>query len=82
MNEISDNNKHILLYTLKWMSLYIAIGFLAALLLPFPASLIGAIGGFMLVNFLRTREKEGDKYERTIWFAAFVRPKPCVHVWI
>lgn len=56
MNEISNNNnKHILLYTLKWMSLYIAIGFLAALLLPFPASLIGAIGGFMLINFLRTR---------------------------
>ncbi|MGI0043010.1 MAG: hypothetical protein ACRD47_04800 [Nitrososphaeraceae archaeon] len=27
----------------------------AALLLPFPASLVAAIGGFMLVNFLRTR---------------------------
>jgi predicted PurR-regulated permease PerM len=55
MNEISSNNRRILLYTLKWMGLYIAIGFIAALLLPFPASLIGAIGGFMLVNFLRTR---------------------------
>ena len=36
------------------MSLYVAIGFIAALLLPFPVSLIGAIGGFMLVNLLRT----------------------------
>ncbi len=54
MNEISSN-RYFLLYTLKWMSIYIAIGFIAALLLPFPASLIGAIGGFMLVNFLRTR---------------------------
>jgi hypothetical protein len=54
MNEISSN-RHFLLYTLKWMSIYIAIGFIAALLLPFPASLVGAIGGFMLVNFLRTR---------------------------
>ena len=51
----NNNNKHLLLYTLKWMSLYIAIGFISALLLPFPASLLGAIGGFILVNFLRTR---------------------------
>jgi hypothetical protein len=55
MSEISNNNRHFLLYALKWMSIYIAIGFIAALLLPFPVSLIGAIGGFMLVNFLRTR---------------------------
>jgi hypothetical protein len=54
MNEISSN-RDFLLYTLKWMSIYIAIGFIAALLLPFPASLVGALGGFMLVNFLRTR---------------------------
>jgi hypothetical protein len=51
----NNNNRHLLLYTLKWMSLYIAIGFISALLLPFPASLLGAIGGFMLINFLRTR---------------------------
>ena len=52
MNEISNNNKHFLLYTLKWMSIYIAIGFIAALLLPFPWSLIGAIGGFMFSGFI------------------------------
>ena len=33
----------------------LTIGFISALLLPFPASLLGAIGGFMLVNFLGTR---------------------------
>jgi hypothetical protein len=54
MNEIS-NNRDFLLYTLKWMGIYIAIGFIAAMLLPFPASLVVAIGGFILVNFLRTR---------------------------
>ena len=37
------------------MSICIAIGFIAAMLLPFPASLVVAIGGFILVNFLRTR---------------------------
>lgn len=55
MSEISNNNRHFLLYALKWMSIYIAIGFIAALLLPFPVSLVGAIGGVMLLNFLRTR---------------------------
>lgn len=54
MNEISGNNRRLLFYTLKWMSAYIAIGIIAALLLPFPVSLIGAIGGFILVNLLRT----------------------------
>ncbi|MGA6990509.1 MAG: hypothetical protein WBX81_08855, partial [Nitrososphaeraceae archaeon] len=55
MSEISNNNRHFLLYTLKWMSLYMAIGFIAAFLLPFPVSLVGAIGGVMLLNILRTR---------------------------
>lgn len=55
MNGVPNNNRGFLLYTLKWMSVYIAIGFIAAILLPFPASLVGAIGGFILVNFLRTR---------------------------
>ena len=30
MNEIPNGNRHLLLYTLKWMSLYIAMGFIAA----------------------------------------------------
>ena len=55
MNGIPNDNRHFLIYTLKWMSIYIAIGFISALLLPFPVSLVAAIGGFMLVNFLRTR---------------------------
>jgi hypothetical protein len=49
------NNGHFMLYTLKWMSVYIAIGLVAALIFPFPTSLIVALGGFVLVNFLRTR---------------------------
>ena len=55
MNGIPNDNRQFLIYTLKWMSIYIAIGFISALLLPFPVSLVAAIGGFMLVNFLRTR---------------------------
>lgn len=56
MNWTSQNNKNnFLLYTLKWMGVYITIGFIAAVLLPFPASLLAAIGGYLVVNFLRTR---------------------------
>jgi hypothetical protein len=55
MNRIFKDNKHFLLYTLKWMTVYIVLGFVAALIFPFPLSLVAALGGFMVVNFLRTR---------------------------
>jgi hypothetical protein len=37
------------------MSVYLAIGFIAAFLFPFPFSLVAVIGGFIIINFLRTR---------------------------
>jgi hypothetical protein len=49
------NNKQFLLYQLKWMGIYIAIGVAMALVLPFPFSLVGALGAFLLLNFIRTR---------------------------
>lgn len=49
------NNKRFLLYQLKWMGIYIAIGVAMALVLPFPFSLVGALGAFLLLNFIRTR---------------------------
>ena len=54
-NWLSKDDKHFLLYSLKWMSIYIVIGLIAALIFPFPISLVAAMGGFMVVNFLRTR---------------------------
>ena len=36
MSEISNNNRHFLLYTLKWMSIYISIGFIAAFIIAIP----------------------------------------------
>lgn len=55
MNDIYSNKTHFILYTLKWMSIYVGIGLVASLLLPFPISLVVAFAGFMLINFLRTR---------------------------
>jgi hypothetical protein len=54
MSWLSKDDKHFLSYSLKWMSIYIVIGLIAALIFPFPISLVAAIGGFMVVNFLRT----------------------------
>jgi hypothetical protein len=50
-----NNDKQFLIYQLKWMGTYIAIGFAMSLLLPFPISLLGALGAFFLLNFIRTR---------------------------
>jgi hypothetical protein len=37
------------------MGIYIAIGVVMALVLPFPISLVGALGVFLILNFIRTR---------------------------
>jgi hypothetical protein len=51
----NNNDKQFLIYQLKWMGTYIAIGVAMALVLPFPISLVGALGAFLLLNFIRTR---------------------------
>ena len=50
-----NNDKRFLIYQLKWMSVYIAMGVPIALVLPFPVSLFVALGAFVLLNFIRTR---------------------------
>jgi hypothetical protein len=37
------------------MGIYIAVGAVIALILPFPVSLLVALGTFLLLNFIRTR---------------------------
>jgi hypothetical protein len=37
------------------MGIYIAVGAVIALILPFPVSLLVALGAFLLLNFIRTR---------------------------
>jgi hypothetical protein len=50
-----SNDKQFLIYQLKWMGIYVGIGFAISLVLPFPLSLVGALGAFLLLNFIRTR---------------------------
>ncbi|MFY9566597.1 MAG: hypothetical protein WAM27_09585 [Nitrososphaeraceae archaeon] len=50
-----NSDKRFLIYQLKWMSVYIAMGAAIALVLPFPVSLFVALGAFVLLNFIRTR---------------------------
>jgi hypothetical protein len=50
-----NNDKQFLIYQLKWMGIYIAIGAVISLILPFPVSLLVALGAFFLLNLIRTR---------------------------
>ena len=50
-----NNNKQLIIYQLKWMGIYISIGAAIALILPFPVSLLVALGAFFLLNLIRTR---------------------------
>jgi hypothetical protein len=50
-----DNDKQFLIYQLKWMGIYVGIGFAISLVLPFPISLLVALGAFLLLNFIRRR---------------------------
>ena len=50
-----NNNKQFLIYQLKWVGIYMSMGAAIALILPFPASLLVALGAFVLLNFIRTR---------------------------
>ena len=37
------------------MGIYMSVGAVIALILPFPVSLLAALGAFVLLNFIRTR---------------------------
>src|ERR687883_874910 len=54
MSSAHSNDKQFLLYQLKWIGIYITIGFAISLVLPFPISLVGALAAFMFLNFIRT----------------------------
>jgi hypothetical protein len=55
MSSAHSNDKQFLIYQIKWIGIYIAIGFAISLVLPFPISLVGALGAFLFLNFIRTR---------------------------
>jgi hypothetical protein len=46
MSSPFNDKKQYLFHQLKWMGIYIAIGVAMALVLPFPISLVGALGAY------------------------------------
>jgi hypothetical protein len=55
MSAIHNEDKQFLIYQLKWIGVYIAIGFVISLVLPFPISLVGVLGAFIFINLIRAR---------------------------
>ena len=50
-----DNTKRFIIDRLKWIGVYLSIGFILILLLPPPYGLISVFGLFIMINFLRMR---------------------------
>jgi hypothetical protein len=52
---MDDDAKRFIIHRLKWSILYVGIGFVLVLVLPFPYDLASVLGLFVLINFLRGR---------------------------
>jgi hypothetical protein len=52
---MDDDTKRYIIHRLKWSILYVGIGVVLVLVLPFPYDLASVLGLFVLINFLRSR---------------------------
>ncbi len=52
---IDGNNKRYLLNQIKWFGIYVGLGFLLSIFLPFPISFVVYLGVFLILSFVRTR---------------------------
>jgi hypothetical protein len=52
---IDDNNKRYLSYQIKWFGIYIGVGLLLSILLPFPISFFVYLAVFLIINYVRSR---------------------------
>jgi hypothetical protein len=52
---IDDDTKRLFIHRLKWSIIYVGIGVVLVLTLPFPYDLASVLGLFILINFLRGR---------------------------
>jgi hypothetical protein len=50
-----DDTKRFIFRRLKWSILYVGLGFVLVLVLPFPYDFFSVIALFILINFLRDR---------------------------
>ena len=54
-NKNSGTNKQFIIEQLKWLLVYICIGFVISFFLSFPISLVIAFGTYVLIFYLRER---------------------------
>jgi hypothetical protein len=54
---IDDDTKHFIIHRLKWFALFMGIGIILVLLLPFPLDSISAVSLFALTYYLRNRSE-------------------------
>jgi hypothetical protein len=52
---IDDDTKRFIINRLKWLGLYLGIGLVLVILLPFPYDFVSVLGIFILINFFRAR---------------------------
>ena len=53
--KIDDDTKRFNIHRLMWSVIYVGIGIILVLALPFPYDLASVLGLFILINFLRGR---------------------------
>ena len=59
---MSNNNNQLAIQQLKWLGIYMSVGIIISLLMPFPLSLIVAFGAFIVINFYR-RARLAKRYQ-------------------
>jgi hypothetical protein len=52
---IDDDTKRFIIHRLKWSVIYVGLGIVLVVVLPFPYDLASVLGLFILINFLRGR---------------------------
>ncbi|MGI8833914.1 MAG: hypothetical protein ACR2IS_14925 [Nitrososphaeraceae archaeon] len=55
MNYDENNSKRFINHRLKWLGIYMTIGLVIAILLPFPVDLMTVFGVLFLINLFRRR---------------------------
>ena len=59
---MNNNNNQFAIEQLKWLGIYMSVGIIISLLMPFPVSLIVAFGAFIIINFFR-RARLAKRYQ-------------------
>ena len=59
---MNNNNNQFAIEQLKWLGIYMSVGIIISLLMPFPLSLIVAFGAYIIINFFR-RARLAKRYQ-------------------